>query len=101
SMVTDLAGTSWIYYHAVDRNDPYLTAGDTYTKRPVLMDRIDWVDGWPVVRGGAGPSDTPQPAPVTQPGQVAAPAPARSDTPEPGSVIAALSDEFYGATLSP
>jgi arabinan endo-1,5-alpha-L-arabinosidase len=101
SMITDLAGTSWIYYHAVDRNDPYLVEGGTYTKRPVLMDRVDWVDGWPVVRGGAGPSDTPQAAPVTQPGQVAGAAPARTETPEPGAAIAALSDEFDGETLSP
>ena len=31
----------------------------------MLIDRIDWIDGWPRVRAGAGPSDSPQPAPVT------------------------------------
>ncbi|GGF00974.1 family 43 glycosylhydrolase [Mycetocola zhadangensis] len=101
SMVTDLAGTQWIVYHAVDRNDPYMVEGETYTKRPVLMDRIDWVDGWPTVRGGRGPSDTPQPAPVTQPGETAAPASPPVTQPQPGDPIAALSDEFDGDALSP
>ena len=30
----------------------------------MLLDRLDWVDGWPRTRAGAGPSDTPQPAPA-------------------------------------
>jgi len=99
TMATDLAGTSWIVYHAVDRNDPYMVEGETYTKRPVLMDRIDWVDGWPTVRGGAGPSDTPQPAPVTVAGQAATPASAPVVQPRPGETIAALSDDFDGDAL--
>lgn len=64
---TDAAGQDWFLYHAVDRTDPYF-AGSTATKRPALLDRLDWVDGWPVVNGGLGPSDTPQPAPVARPG---------------------------------
>ena len=31
----------------------------------MLIDRLDWVDGWPYVRAGAGPSDGTQPGPVT------------------------------------
>ncbi|MFC7106146.1 hypothetical protein ACFQQB_40480 [Nonomuraea rubra] len=31
----------------------------------MLIDRLDWIDGWPVVRAGAGPSEGEQPAPVT------------------------------------
>jgi arabinan endo-1,5-alpha-L-arabinosidase len=64
---TDGAGQDWFLYHAVDRADPYF-AGTTATKRPALLDRLDWVDGWPVVNGGLGPSDTPLPAPVARPG---------------------------------
>ncbi len=60
---TDGAGQDWFLYHAVDRTDPYF-AGSIATKRPALLDRLDWVDGWPVVRGGLGPSDTPQRAPA-------------------------------------
>ena len=31
----------------------------------MLIDRLDWIDGWPVVRAGAGPSDGPTAAPVS------------------------------------
>ncbi len=63
TVFTDDAGQDWFLYHAVDRTDPYF-AGSTATKRPALLDRLDWIDGWPVVHGGLGPSDTPQRAPV-------------------------------------
>jgi len=76
---TDDAGQEWILYHAVDRNDPYF-AGSTLTKRPALLDPLDWTggtggaDSWPTIRGGLGASDTPQPAPVTQRGNARRPA---------------------------
>jgi hypothetical protein len=65
AIATDVAGQDFIVYHAIDRGDPYLDGTSGINERPMLMDRLDWVDGWPVVRGGAGPSETPQPAPVT------------------------------------
>lgn len=65
TVVTDLAGQDWIVYHAIDRNDPWLNEPGGINRRPTLMDRLDWIDGWPVARAGAGPSDEPQPAPVT------------------------------------
>jgi hypothetical protein len=40
------------------------------------MDRLDWVDGWPQVRSGQGPSEGPQPGPTTA---LAAPKPSRGD----------------------
>src|SRR5690348_16878945 len=64
-MVTDLSGQDYLVYHAIDRNEPYLDAPYGINRRPMLIDRLDWIDGWPVVRAGAGASDTPQPAPVT------------------------------------
>lgn len=94
---TDDAGQEWFLYHAVDRDDPYF-AGSTLTKRPALLDPLDWpdsADGWPVVRGGLGASDTPQPAPVTQRGDARRPATAASfpaDT--PGFPDPALSVDF-------
>ncbi|MGN6612452.1 MAG: family 43 glycosylhydrolase, partial [Angustibacter sp.] len=65
AVVTDLAGQDWIAYHAIDRGTPYLAGTDGINRRPMLLDRLDWVDGWPTTRAGAGPSATPQPAPAT------------------------------------
>ncbi|AXA94562.1 arabinan endo-1,5-alpha-L-arabinosidase [Massilia sp. YMA4] len=59
----DGAGQWWTIYHAVDRNEPYFAAPDL-TRRLALLDRVDWVDGWPVVAAGRGPSDTSLPAPA-------------------------------------
>ncbi|MQA24668.1 MAG: family 43 glycosylhydrolase [Micromonosporaceae bacterium] len=64
-LVTDLAGQDWFVYHAIDRRDPYLDQPHGVNERPMLIDRLDWIDGWPVVRAGAGPSEGAQPAPVT------------------------------------
>ncbi len=63
----DFEGQSWTIYHAIDRFDPYFDETN-FTKRPVLLDALDWIDGWPTVRGGRWVSDTPQPAPAAQPG---------------------------------
>lgn len=65
AVVTDLAGQDWAVYHAIDRADPYLDGTEGINERPMLIDRLDWVNGWPVVNAGAGPSDDAQPAPVT------------------------------------
>ena len=70
AVVTDLAGQDWIVYHALGRDDPWLDepppeGEGAITERPMLIDRLDWVDGWPYVRADAGPSDDTQPGPVT------------------------------------
>ncbi|GLX99786.1 family 43 glycosylhydrolase [Actinoplanes sp. NBRC 101535] len=74
SVATDLAGQDWLVYHAISSADPDFPPvtganGATLrlTKRPLMIDRLDWIDGWPVVRAGAGPSNSPQAAPVTAP----------------------------------
>jgi arabinan endo-1,5-alpha-L-arabinosidase len=64
AIATDNSGRDYLVYHALDRNNAWLNEPFGITRRPMLMDRIDWVDGWPRVRAGAGPSDSPQPAPV-------------------------------------
>jgi arabinan endo-1,5-alpha-L-arabinosidase len=62
SVVTDSSGQDWIAYHAVDVRQPRTKPTDELnTRRVMLIDRIRWVDGWPVVDG---PSEQPQPAPV-------------------------------------
>ncbi len=53
------------------------------------------------MRGGYGPSDTPQPAPAAQPFETNAYVPSIKADDEPGSEITALSDEFNATTLSP
>ncbi|WP_406045421.1 family 43 glycosylhydrolase [Micromonospora sp. NBC_00898] len=63
--LTDLSGQDWIVYHAIDRADPYLDEPFGINERPMLLDRLDWIDGWPTVNAGAGPSEQPRPAPVT------------------------------------
>ncbi|MCU1536767.1 MAG: glycoside hydrolase family 43 [Humibacillus sp.] len=64
AVVTDAEGRDFIAYHAVDRTNPWLTTTFGINRRPMLLDRLDWVDGWPRTRAGAGPSDTRQPAPT-------------------------------------
>lgn len=67
-LVTDLSGQDWLVYHGIPSDNPDLrpASGGTLklTRRPMLIDRLDWVGGWPVLRAGAGPSDTVQQAPV-------------------------------------
>ncbi len=101
TVVTDFAGQDWIIYHAADRTDPTYAGQPTYTKRPALIDPLDWRGGWPVVRGGAGPSDSVQPGPAAQPGQRSAyrPRPVPDDV--PGRTIRSLSTSFDGTTLPP
>jgi arabinan endo-1,5-alpha-L-arabinosidase len=61
-IVRDGAGQDWIVYHAIDVNRPRQRQEDEINSRRVLLiDCIEWRDGWPHV---GTPSDTPQPAPV-------------------------------------
>jgi arabinan endo-1,5-alpha-L-arabinosidase len=63
SIVTDKAGREWILYHAIDVNRPRQRQEDEINSRRILLiDRIQWRDGWPFV---GTPSEEPQPAPVT------------------------------------
>ena len=62
SIVTDRSGHDWIVYHAVDARRPREKAtDDVNTRRVMLIDRIDWVDDWPVIDG---PSAALQAAPL-------------------------------------
>lgn len=57
--VKDAAGHDWMVYHARVR-------GSFTDDRDLMLDRIVWVGGWPVINGGKGPSITPQPVPVVK-----------------------------------
>lgn len=62
SVVTDAARHDWIAYHAVDSRKPREKATDELnTRRVMLIDRIRWVNCWPVIDG---PSATPKSAPA-------------------------------------
>ncbi|AGZ46186.1 family 43 glycosylhydrolase [Actinoplanes friuliensis] len=65
-LITDLAGQDWLAYHAIDRADPYLDEPFGINERPMLLDRLDWIDGWPTVRAGAWASDRLVTEPVTR-----------------------------------
>ncbi|MDQ3865154.1 MAG: family 43 glycosylhydrolase, partial [Actinomycetota bacterium] len=66
SIATDLSGQQWFVYHAIDKNNPYLAAPHAdISRRPLMIDRLDWIDGWPTVRAGAWASEDSQATPVT------------------------------------
>jgi arabinan endo-1,5-alpha-L-arabinosidase len=94
AVITDFDGQDWIVYHAVDRNDPYYAGSVGYTKRPALIDPLDWHRGWPVVRGGAGPSDQLMPGPAAQPGWRTAYHPRWVRDAHPSRPLRGLSDDF-------
>ena len=81
AIATDDRGQDWIVYHAIDPKQPSQPCpsaksgvteegvlacnkgGELPSRRPLLIDRITWRDGWPTVEG-RGASTTPQPAPA-------------------------------------
>jgi arabinan endo-1,5-alpha-L-arabinosidase len=95
AVATDAIGQDWMVYHAIDAAKPYFTG--SWTRRPVMIDVMDWVDGWPRVR--TGPSSSPEPMPAMQAAAATARAGLVADT--PGSLIGGLSDEFADRALSP
>jgi arabinan endo-1,5-alpha-L-arabinosidase len=98
---TDEAGQDYYVYHTVTLEAPYYAGFNGATERPAALDAIDWVNGWPVARGGFGPSDSvaPQPVPVAQPGGATGYALTLDANDAPNVAIAGLSDEFNGATI--
>ncbi len=104
AIFTDEGGQDWYVSHALQRANPTFTdaGGGTPPRRPFVMDPLDWgADGWPVVRGGFGASDTPQPAPAAQPGEVSAYTPVFAQPEQPGLQYNGLSDEFNGNSYGP
>lgn len=99
---TDEAGQVYILYHGILSASPYYAGSVGYTARPAFLDALDWINGWPVARGGFGPSDVaaPQPMPAAQPGQTNAymSTPAKQDV--PGTQVSAASDDFTPSTLN-
>jgi arabinan endo-1,5-alpha-L-arabinosidase len=97
----DFAGQWWTIYHAVDLDDPYFEGATGFTKRPALLDAIDWVNGWPTLNGVRGPSDSRQPAPAAQPGDRTKHRGTLARADRPGARIDRLSDTFGDGRLGP
>ena len=98
----DESGQNYILYHGILSASPYYAGDVGYTARPALIDALDWVNGWPVTRGGFGPSDAgaPQPLPVAQPGGTSGYASVTAGQTVVAGAIAGLSDEFNTGSLS-
>ncbi|QGQ94522.1 arabinan endo-1,5-alpha-L-arabinosidase [Paenibacillus psychroresistens] len=61
SIIQDDSGTDWIVYHAIDSSNPLLP--NEATRRPLMIDPIVWVDGWPTIKNQV-PSKVKSPGPV-------------------------------------
>jgi arabinan endo-1,5-alpha-L-arabinosidase len=94
SVFTDAAGRWWTIYPAVDRSDPYFATQPGFTRRPPMLDPLDWVDGWPTVRAGSGASDRRMPAPATRPGRPSDYHPQPATPLRPGRALPKFSDDF-------
>jgi len=95
---TDESGQDYIFYSGVSTNQQYLPNVSGYTARQLMMDPLDWVNGWPVVRNGTGDSDAAQPVPAAQPGASNGYVPPALTPDAPGTLMAAYSQDFGGAT---
>jgi arabinan endo-1,5-alpha-L-arabinosidase len=104
TVFTDEAGQYYILYSGISANRQCLTSGGTflagscYNARQLMMDPIDWVNGWPVVRGGAEASDQPQPVPAAQPATANGYVTPVYTADAPGTALVAYSQDFTGAT---
>jgi arabinan endo-1,5-alpha-L-arabinosidase len=95
-MIQDFQGQWWTFYHAVNRFDPYFEVDfpSPLTKRPLMLDPVDWIGGWPTVRGGYWVSDDAQPGPAAQPGDKTNYRTPKFKDIRLGKLIPGLSDEF-------
>jgi arabinan endo-1,5-alpha-L-arabinosidase len=53
AFITDDSGQLWTFYHGVSRSKPLLDTvipGDRVNRRILLRSKVDFVDGWPVLR---------------------------------------------------
>ena len=65
SVIRDHAGNDWIFYHAIDSKNRLLKSdisGDRNVRRIMLMDRLVYRKGWPMIEKGS-PSTNRQAAP--------------------------------------
>lgn len=46
-LIQDRKGDYWLLYHAIEKKYPYL--GNGATRRPFMLDRLTWFEGWPMI----------------------------------------------------
>lgn len=63
SVATDVSGQDWLVTHGIDKLAPY--ANGTENARGLLINRLDWIGGWPVANAGRGLPAGSAPAPAT------------------------------------
>lgn len=97
----DASGQDYMLYHAVDSNAPYFDLYPGFTRRPALIDPVEWVSGWPTVRNDHWASETEVPGPVAQHYQISNRWTDSKPEDRPGELIPSLSDDFDTRTLSP
>lgn len=68
TLITDENGTDWLAYHAIPRNDPYMASG--VNRRPAMIDKVVWANGWPEVGDGSPTSTRPELPAINLPVQV-------------------------------
>lgn len=52
-LITDKANNDWILYHGVSVSNPH--------GRVLLLDRVDWRKGWPVVKSSSASTESLKP----------------------------------------
>lgn len=52
AVFTDDNGQDWLIYHAYDKSEPEYVCNDEYPRRSLMLDTIDWVNGWPEINNG-------------------------------------------------
>lgn len=95
---TDESGQDYIFYSGVSTNQQYLPNVPGYTARQLMMDPLDFVNGFPVVRNGSGDSDQPQPVPAAQPNGTNGYIPPAYTPDAPANALAGYSQDFTGAS---
>ncbi|WP_460980116.1 family 43 glycosylhydrolase, partial [Pseudactinotalea suaedae] len=93
AVITDTTGQDWMVYHGIDRENGWLNEPGGINRRPMLVDRLDWIDGWPVVNAGAGPSEGPVPGPTLGSAMGIV-----SDDPASGRALVRLTGSFTSST---
>lgn len=53
-LITDKSGDDWVLYHGVSVANPH--------GRVLLLDKVDWKDGWPSVKGNSASIESEKPA---------------------------------------
>jgi arabinan endo-1,5-alpha-L-arabinosidase len=60
-IITDDEGTEWFLYHAINKSNDLLDDGKS--RRPLMLDKISWEEGWPYIEGQQ-PTTQPKTTPV-------------------------------------